>query len=226
MVAPEPQRNVAVLPVNYDSIPRIHPQCATSTFWELDPLSEQLASLTPSVDKEAWIAGQSFDHGTCGFNIAQRDSEERAFATILFCPSSEAPGAIRMPSGALSPDAFALTSLHIDPVAQSMGWESVLLDVSIMTLSERGIPAIEAFGFDPEFQPQAGENMSSDFNRLLIDHAPEIGLMDRTVLEGAGFRVVHEHPAIPRLRLDLPPQHGLLSAAEIESLLQSVPATS
>ncbi|MHA2790211.1 hypothetical protein ACXZ66_13895 [Corynebacterium sp. S7] len=213
--------SVAVVPVNYDSIPQIHQKCAQSTFWEIDPLSEKLASLNPTVDKEAWIAGQSFDHGTCGFNIVLRDSEKRAFATVLFCPSSEAPGAIRMPSGSLSRDAYAITSLHIDSVAAGRGWESVLLDASIMALNDRGVPALEAFGYDPE-APKA----ESDFNQALVDHASEIGLMDKTMLESAGFRVVHDHPVIPRLRLDLPPEQDLLSAAQIEDLLQSVPAIS
>jgi len=42
------------------------------------------------------------------------------------------------------------------------------------------------------------------------------------VLESAGFEVVADHPEIPRLRLELPPAHGLLTEREVADLLAAV----
>ena len=45
-----------------------------------------------------------------------------------------------------------------------------------------------------------------------------------SILESAGFKIVADHPAIPRLRLTLPPEFDLLTAHEIADLLAEVPA--
>ncbi|WIM67684.1 hypothetical protein QP027_11480 [Corynebacterium breve] len=208
-----------VCPVDYDSIPRVHRLCASSTFWELDPLVEDFSAVQPEVDKEAWLTTQCFHQGFCGFNIVERGTDHRAFATVLFCPALEAPGALRMPTAPVSSDAYLLTSVHIDPVAAHRGWEAVLLDASIMALTERGVPAIEAFGFRAE-----SGDAASGYVQGLVDKAAKIGLAEADTLEGAGFKVIEDHPVIPRLRLKLPPEHGLLTAREIEQLLSEVPA--
>ena len=82
------------------------------------------------------------------------------------------------------------------------------------------VPAVEAFGWRQDFFSRA------DVDELLegpvgsvLRSASEIGLMSVAVLESAGFQVVADHPVLPRLRLELPPQHGLLSVAAVEELL-------
>lgn len=214
------QKQAAVLPVTYDSLPRIHRLTASCTFWELDPLAQDLASIAPEVDKEAWLTAQCFNQGICGFNIADRNAETRAFATVLFCPAGEAPGAIRMPTSPVSTDAHVVTSLHIDAAAAGRGWESVLLDAAIMSASDKGVPALEAFGVDEAYEGEIDPLFQS-----FVDRQEEVGLMRKADLESAGFTVVEDHPVLPRLRLDLPPEQSLLSAEEVDYLLDHVAAT-
>ena len=119
-----------------------------------------------------------------------------------------------------------LTSLFIDPGFAGIGLESLLLDAAIMSLVERDVPAVEAFGWRTDFFARA------DVDELLegpvgavLRSASEIGLMSVSVLESAGFKVVADHPVLPRLRLDLPPQHDLISAAALEFLEDRMPVS-
>ncbi|WP_394281761.1 hypothetical protein [Corynebacterium sp.] len=212
------ERQAGVLPLTYDAMSRVHPACARVTFWELDPLSDDAPNISPEIDKEAWLTAQIFAHGSCGFNIVDRSlSTSSAYATVLFCPRDEAPGSLRMPTAPASSDAWLINSLHIDPEFAGRGWEAVLLDSCIMTITDRAVPAVEAFGRHDEPTGPADDLAAS-----LLERAEEIGLMNRSTLEGAGFSIVQDHPVLPRFRLELPPQRGLLSAHEIEQLLQSV----
>ncbi|WP_257183211.1 hypothetical protein [Corynebacterium cystitidis] len=226
-----PQRQVGLIPLTYNAIVRVHPQCARATFWELDPLSDDSFNVSPDIDKEAWLTAQTFEYGSCGFNIVNLASDtSKAYATALFCPRDEAPGSLRMPTAPASQDAWLLTSLHIDSEFAGRGWEAVLLDACIMALTDRGIRAVEAFGLHDDTSTSADisptisptSHLADELTASLVEQAEEIGLMGRSVLEGAGFRIVEDDPVIPRLRLDLPPQHNVLSAHEIEQLLQAV----
>ena len=56
-----------------------------------------------------------------------------------------------------------------------------------------------------------------------MGHKPAyIGLMSYETLRSAGFEVAADHPVLPRLRLELPPEHDMLSAAAAEDLLARV----
>ena len=68
---------------------------------------------------------------------------------------------------------------------------SLLLDAAIMSLVERDVPAVEAFGWRTDFFARA------DVDELLegpvgavLRSASEIGLMSVSVLESAGLKVV------------------------------------
>lgn len=198
---------VGLVPVRYETLQRIHRRTARSTFWELDPLYDDSAATLPEVDKAAWLAGRAMWQGTAGFSIAETGSEVGALATVLFCPASDAPGSIRLPSAPVSRGAWVVTSLHIDAQARFRGWESVLLDAAVMAATRLGAPCLEAFALRPE--APGG----------LPSYAQEAGLVEVDLVESAGFEVVHEHPAVPRLRLELPPEHDLMSAAEVSELL-------
>lgn len=209
-----------VNPLSPETISRIHPQAARSIFWELDPDSaaEVLASGDPGFEKEAWLTTTLLEYGSCGFSF-ERSSHERAVATVLFCSRDDAPGAVQLPTAPVSEDAQVLTSLFIDPGFAGIGLESVLLDAAIMSLVERNAPAVEAFGWRTDFFARADvdELLEGPIGAVLRS-ASEIGLLSVSVLESAGFQVIADHPVLPRLRLELPPQHSLLSAAALELL--------
>ena len=213
-----------VVPLRIGSLDRLHPKTASGVFWELDPLVAGLVSglseADPQIDKEAWLVASAFNHEPVGFSIIDAASETGALATILYCPAADAPGAVRMPTAPVSKDAWIVTSLHIDEAARRRGWEAVLLDSVIGAATSAGVSALEVFGV------RAGgpRDKLSPACAELVDAVPQIGLTEVSILESAGFKVAADHPAIPRLRLTLPPDFDLLTAHEIADLLAEVPA--
>ncbi|WP_165242691.1 hypothetical protein [Corynebacterium lizhenjunii] len=175
----------------------LHPQASKSVFWELKDTVADTA-----FEKEAWLLAMLVRVGECGFTVGSE-------ATVFFCPPQYAPGAAKLPTAPVSADAAFLTSLFISPTRASRGLEAVLLDATIVHLITADYPAVEAFGFRDSAQATA----------LLGAKPALIGLLPVEILESAGFKVVQEHPATPRLRLDLPPENPLLSAAAVEDLL-------
>lgn len=215
MAGPGPQAQV--VPLHARTLARLHPLTAKSVFWEVDPLNASFQDTVSEMDKGAWLAARAEEQDTVGFSIAEAASTRGALATVLYCPAKHAPGAVRMPTAPVSVGAWLVTSLHIDTIARNRGWESVLLDSAIMAATGAGAEALEVFGVRPD------GTASSDSAASLRRSAAQIGLVEVSLLESAGFMVVRDHDVIPRLRLELPPAHELLSAREVESLLAGVP---
>lgn len=213
-----PLRHARVIPLDAATVDRIHRTAARSVFWELDPLGDAFGGTDSDVDKAAWLLSRTYEQPAVGFSIVDPAATSGAHATVLMCPPSAAPGAVRMPTAPFSADAFCLTSLHIDAAVAAIGWEAVLIDAAVASLTQQSIPAVEAFGVRSE-RPEELTSMC----RRLVEQRTLIGLMDVDVLESAGFKVVADHPAIPRLRLELPPAHDLLTEREIAELLAAVP---
>ncbi len=162
----------------------IHRLAARSVFWEMG------ADVDP-FEKEAWISTTLLSFGDCGFSIGED-------ATIFFCSPDLARGIAQLPTAPVAPDAAVITSLFSTPAARAFA--PLLLDAAVMNLTAREFSAVEAFGY-------------RDYTRAeeLLGHKPaRIGLLPVDALEGAGFRVVADHPTTPRLRLDLPPVFDLL----------------
>lgn len=204
-----------------DTVSLIHPHASRSVFWETEPaVRRQIeAAGGESFEKEAWLAARFLDYGTCGFTIVFEDGlrfRSSGRATILYCSPNDAPGVAQLPTGPVSGDAQLITSLFIDPRLWGTGLESVLLDAAVMDLTQRGFAAVEAFGLrrDVEYAETTDEVIE------IVDKRTDIGLIDVDQLEGTGFKTIREHPVLPRLRLELPPAHSLLSAADVELLLR------
>ena len=204
----------SVVALTSSTLSNLHPQAARSVFWELDPLSENYQGIDSQMDKSAWLLALVYEQKTAGFSIV----DKRAHATLLVCPPSAAPGVVRLPTAPFSADAYCLTSLHIDAAFAGIGWEAVLVDAAVVDLTSRGLPAVEAFGVKADFSHE-----QTGMCKTIVEHAEQIGLMPVEVLESAGFKIVADHPVIPRLRLELPPEQGLLSEAEIAELLAQAP---
>lgn len=217
-----------VIPLEAANLDRLHRLAARSIFWEIDPLGDTYAGIDDAVDKAGWLIAQVYEQKLAGFSIIDPARSTGAYATLLMCPPAAAPGAVRIPTAPPSPDAFLITSLHIDAAAADIGWEAVLIDAAVVELTSRSLPAVEAFGLRPEYLSASGTRPEPPTGncRQLVADAAKIGLIPLPALESAGFKIVADHPVIPRLRLDLPPEHGLLTEREIAELLAEVPAVS
>ncbi|AGF73802.1 hypothetical protein [Corynebacterium halotolerans] len=218
-------------PITQETLGNIHPRARRSVFWELDP--ETAAKVTdkgdPAFEKEAWLTTTLLNYGCCGFSIGGSTrvdgTHRRAVATVLYCGRDDAPGTVNMPTAPVSDDAEVLTSLFIDPGFTGLGLEAVLVDASIMELVQKDASAVEAFGRREDFPANAeDEEALGPEIRSILDRAEDIGLLSVATLESAGFQVVADHPVLPRLRLELPPQQHLLSAEAVELLLAETSA--
>ena len=210
-------------PITAETVGLIHPRAARCLFWEVEPETrlriEAHGSETEAFEKKAWLLTRLIDYGSCGFTLSFEETDNfrrPARATLLFCSPDDAPGVAPLPTAPVSTDAQLITSLFIDPRLTGMGLESVLLDAAVMDLTERGYAAIEAFGLRSEVEFAETTDEVID----VVVKREKIGLIDVEQLEGAGFKTVRDHPVLPRLRLELPPAHSLLSAADIELLLR------
>ncbi|WP_193350805.1 hypothetical protein [Corynebacterium pseudotuberculosis] len=219
--------NIRIEALDLEGIPRIHSRASKSVFWELEESAALRASAagTPTLEKEAWLAAMLSAYGTCGFNITSADNfasgNPRAYATLLYCPASEAPGCARLPTAPLTSDAYVLTSLHCDPNMVGSGLETMLLDAAIVHLARQGIKALEENARDESFCDDPFHPQPENIQRI-VNSAEEIGLMTVELLESAGFEIIRHHPVLPLLRLHLPPEHALLTVEAIEPLLANV----
>lgn len=201
-----------------EAIPLVHHECSHSVFWELSPQTRAARALDAAFEKEAWLATGLLE-GVCGgYNLVyQRKGVPpiRAIATILYCPPAYAPGAAVMPTAPVSADAQLISSLHIDPVIAATGLEAVMLDAVIMDLVAEEKPAVEVFGIRPAVEP------SPDVADI-VAAATSAGLVEVATLEAAGFKIVADHPVLPRLRMELPPARELLSAQAVADLFNRI----
>lgn len=205
-------------PIAADNLDRLQRDAARSVFWEMEPsIRANVTGADAKFEKEAWIVSRLTDYGQCGYSIVFEGNRK---ASILYCRADDAPGAQTMPTFPVSLDAQLITSLFIDPGISGLGLESILLDSAVMDLTQRGYAAVEAFGLRDNIDLAEVAQETIDIVAL----RDEIGLLRCEQLEGAGFRVVREHPVIPRLRLELPPVHDLLSEQAMDMLLRSAEA--
>lgn len=201
-----------------EAIPLVHHECSHSVFWELSPKTQAARALDAAFEKEAWLATGLLE-GVCGgYNLVyQRRGVPpiRAIATILYCPPAYAPGAAIMPTAPVSADAQLISSLHIDPVIAATGLEAAMLDAVIMDLVAAEAPAVEVFGMRSAVDP------APDVADI-VSQSTAAGLVEVSTLEGAGFKVVADHPVLPRLRMELPPARELLTEQAVADLFNRI----
>ncbi|QGU08705.1 hypothetical protein COCCU_14075 [Corynebacterium occultum] len=217
-------------PINQQHLGLLHPRAARSVFWECDAATATSvhASGDPLFEKSAWLATTTHEYGCCGYSIAAPSplapaALESVFGTVLYCGRDKAPGAEQLPSGPVSEDAEIITSLFIDAVRSGEGMEAVLIDAAIMELMAKDVSAVEAFGLREDYIEDPDQPMDTQLAEL-VAKAGDIGLINFSVLESAGFQVIREHPVIPRLRLEIPPPVDLLAKLGISENLEKVGA--
>lgn len=195
----------------------ISPACRHSVFFELD--AKVASTLTTrddrSFEKEAWLAAGLLEKTAGGFSIYT--DKPHAVATILYCQSELAPGCDQLPTAPARRNTPVITSLHIDSTIAGMGLEALLIDAVLYELMSMDIKEVEAFGYYPA--PEDPQAIDDPEYRDIADNCLNNGLMCVETLQAAGFTVVQDHAVIPRLHLELPPPHPLLSAKIADDIL-------
>lgn len=247
--------NLFIAPVSLANLEAIYPPALQSLFWETGPVTDR--SLEPSgspdetetqsdcdhkpeipsgafseqlvaFEKESWLNTVMMTWGQCGFSLL-RIHDQRPVATIFFAPPRFCPTTFAMPSGPISPDAVALTSLHSDSIEVSTAAQLALINSAFKHLAGRGIRAVEAFGCsgnadedstgsETQFNIDEATILTSDLLEELvnviepkpcrstalgaINHEAGEVIKTATLLK-AGMKVETPHPVHPKLRMEL-----------------------
>lgn len=152
--------------------------CRECVFWERGPAPVSPSAQRAAQDKAAWVSHVESAWGSPGWVVRV----DGVIAGQLFlAPAPLAPRTLAFPTAPVSDDALVLLSVRIDPRYAGQGLGRLLIQTAAQATLERGHRAIEAFGTTRD-------------ERCLLP----VGF-----LTAAGFRVVREHSAYPRVRLDL-----------------------
>lgn len=210
----------------FDQLPKTARRCV---FWEVDPgtldAGERLAD--PEFEKEAWLSMVMLEWGSCGqLALPPADAlRQRCLGYVFYAPPRVVPRARRFPTGPVSADAVLLTSMAVEPGAQSTGLAARLVAGAVEDLVRRGVRALEAFGRTEaaavDLAGPAGAVGDPQIRSVLagIDECPlQHCIIDAQALQDAGFVVVAPHRYFPRLRLEL--DKGLGWKADVEAALE------
>lgn len=168
-----------ILPLTLDRLGDLPGRCAECTFWELDPAAT--ARVRGREAKEGWLTTTLLDWGSPG-RVAYVDGKPAGYLT--FAPAHLVPRAVAFPTSPVSQDAVVLLTARIDPLYAGQGLGRVLVQAAAKDALRRGVRALEAYG-------TSGLARSGDC------------VLPSDFLRAVGFRTAREHPAYPRLRLDL-----------------------
>jgi ribosomal protein S18 acetylase RimI-like enzyme len=168
-----------LVPLTLDNLPDLPAPCAACVFWELDPVSGARVGGRSALEKRAWVLAVLEEWGTCG-RVVYVDQQPAGFT--LYAPPAYVPRSAAFPTSPVSDDAVQLTTAWIAPEFRGQGLGRTLVQAAAKDLLSRGVRAIEVFGDEKGRQRCV---LPAEF------------------LRAVGFDVVREHPAYPRLRLEL-----------------------
>lgn len=156
--------------------------CRACVFWEVSraPRGPHSDPALGREAKEAWWQATQLEWGVPG-KVAYIDDVPVGYAT--FGPSAHFPRVRQL--GRPSDDALLLATLWVEPAHRGTGLATMLLQSVLREVHRRGSRALEAYGA-----------------RTVVDLAGSC-LVPEPFLRARGFQVLHEHHALPLLRLDL-----------------------
>lgn len=170
-----------VVRMTVDHLVALEAPCRTCLFWEATPVARA------SVDEkaaaaEAWMTEVLRDWGSCGRVVIV---DGKVVGHAIYAPPGYFPGAARLATAPVSPDAVLLSRVHVDPHARGGGLGRMLIQGMARDLIRRGDTqrAVEAFG------DTRGRS------------APCV--MPAAFLSGVGFRTQRAHGTTPRMRMEL-----------------------
>lgn len=170
-------RQVRALTV--DRLADLPDPCVTCTFWELTPAAAAQPGRDPVADKTGWLTSVLLEWGSPG-RIVYVDDIPAGYLT--YAPPGFVPRSLAFPTSPAADDAVLLVTARLDPGYAGQGLGRVLVQSAAKHALRRGYRAMEAFA-----AAAPGERC----------------LLPTDFLTAVGFHTVRDHPAYPRLRLDL-----------------------
>ena len=214
-------------PLTLDNLGDLPAPCRRCLVWELDADAAARAARTgdPAFEKEAWLSALLLTWGLAG-RVAYVGEEAVGFVAVA--PPAAVPRAVALPSAPVSSDAVLLLVGRLDPRHRGTGIARMLVQGVAKDLTRRGVRAVEAFALgDGEADDQGAQERAAggrgtgggDASGRGAEAAPPC-LLPRGFLEAVGFTVVHEHPRVPRMRLEL--RSALAWREDVEAALEQL----
>lgn len=135
----------------------VEPGASSDMFWqrETEPTHPQPSRADEIFDKQVWMQNTHLTWGICGYTAfvdnGDVDSNPVPAATVFFAPISYMPGARKLPTGPVSPDAILLSTVHVSDAYMGLYLEHQLIDTVLNEATRRGVKAVEAFARAEEF---------------------------------------------------------------------------
>jgi GNAT superfamily N-acetyltransferase len=169
-------------PLTPDRVTDLVGSCAPCTFWQTVPRNGH-PQLGEPVDQLAeWVEAVTADWAPPG-RIAYVDGEPAGH--VLLAPARHVPRLAAFPTSPADPSTLMLVTAVTTPEQAGHGLRKALLQSAAKDALAHRVRTIEAVAARP----------------LAVSRHDCV--LDVSVLEKAGFRVERDHPAYPRLRLDL-----------------------
>lgn len=171
------------------TLPEIAEPCGSCVEWQLAPVEVRARPEAPSdrlALKREWLREAEAAHGSLG-QVLRVDGEVAGY--VAYAPACAVPRISAFPTAPVTPDAYVLIGLW----AAEPSLCKTLVQRAVRELSRRDVRGLEAFG--------GGAGVRGCFTR-----PPQRGGPCRypgVLLERVGFRVVREHPTVPRYRLEV-----------------------
>ncbi len=182
-----------ILPLTMARLDGLLEPCDECAFWELAPARFTKDPGAARVAKHEWLSSTLLEWGSPG-RIAYVDGVPAGYLT--FAPAGLAPRALAFPTAPVSADALVLLTVRVRRRYAGQGLGRALVQTAAKDVLSRGHRALEAF----------------------VSRAGDHCLVPEGFLHAVGFATVREHPAYPRLRLDLGTAVSWL--AEMESAVE------
>lgn len=178
--------------------------CAPCTFWQTVPLNGGGDPADPLERLADWIAAVTADWAPPG-RIAYVDG--RPVGHVVVAPARHVPRLAAFPTSPSDPSTLVLVTATTSPSYAGKGLRKALVQSAAKDALRLRIRSLEAVAARP---------------LAVSRHAC---VLDVAFLEKVGFRVERDHPAYPRLRLDLRTAVTLRdeAAAAIARVLDRVP---
>lgn len=186
--------------VSLSRLDLLTPKVRRTLFWELD--DEEIVdahAFDPEWEKEAWLSAVMLQWGPC---VAAIHTAEHVLGNAVYAPPVHVPRSRTLPTSPMSADAVALCSIDIQPGHEDCGYDRALIDYVVDALANRGVRAVEAFGYRcvTPSMPKAFSRRIETNSHLL---SPSEALIPEETLLDAGFYVLRDHDSTPLLRKDL-----------------------
>ncbi|HET7397499.1 MAG TPA: N-acetyltransferase [Intrasporangium sp.] len=156
--------------------------CAPCTFWQTLPSNGHVSADDPLETLADWVARVGSDWGPPG-RIAYVDGEPAGY--VLVAPARHVPRLAAFPTAPADPATVMLLTAAVPRRNPGTALRKALVQAAAKEAARHRARAIEAIG------------------ARALARAPHGCVLQVPFLEEVGFRVEREHPAYPRLRMDL-----------------------